>query len=224
MTRRMSFEFDEWYHCYNRGVDKRKIFENESDANRFLMSLYLANGMEPVRLYHDEKPVLKNVLTQDRGSEIVAVGAYCLMPNHYHLLLKEITDDGITSFMRKLGTAYTMYFNKKYERTGHLFSGPFKAKPIGTDKYFQRVLHYVHCNPAELYERGWKMGKVRNMALLERKLVNFPYSSLRSFVSSNFHDPVLSKEGLEIAERAPVGMMLRDARDYYATELNSDEV
>ena len=224
MARRMSFESGEWYHCYNRGVDKRNIFENESDANRLLMLLYLANSMNPIKLFHDEKPSLKKVLVEERGPQIVAVGAYCLMPNHYHLLLQETIDDGITSFMRKIGTAYTMYFNRKNGRAGHLFSGPFRAKHIGTDRYFQQALRYVHCNPAELYERGWKIGKVRNMGLLERKLVDFPYSSLKSFIGGGTANPILSRAGLEIAEKVSASVMLRDACDYYASEMKPDEV
>ncbi len=224
MARRMSFEFGEWYHCYNRGVDKRKIFENEPDANRFLMLLYLANSTNPVQLFHDENPGLKKTLAEERGPQIVSVGAYCLMPNHYHLLLKEIVDDGITSFMRKIGTAYTMYFNQKNERIGHLFSGPFRAKRIGTDRYFQQVLRYIHCNPAELYEREWKIGQVRNVGLLERKLIACRYSSLKSFVGGGIANPILSRDGLDIAEKVSASAMLRDARDYYASEMKPDEV
>src|SRR3989344_3604281 len=98
-SRRHTLEIGEWYHCFNRGVDKRNLFDNEYDANRFLMLLYLANGTEHVGLYNVEKPRLADVLSDDRGTPIVAIGAYCLMPNHYHLLLKEITEGGITSFM-----------------------------------------------------------------------------------------------------------------------------
>ena len=87
MARRMSFSIDEWYHCFNRGVEKRNVFENEVDANRFLMTLYLANGTEPVSLYNELKPELKKAFATERGKPIVAIGAYCLMPNHFHLLI-----------------------------------------------------------------------------------------------------------------------------------------
>jgi len=126
--------------------------------------------------------------------------------------------------MRKIGTAYTMYFNRKYGRTGHLFSGPFRAKRIGTDRYFQQALRYIHCNPAEIYEGGWKVGKVRNIASLERKLVDFPYSSLKSFVGGGIAHPILSRDGLELAEKVSASAMLRDARDYYASQMKPDEV
>ncbi|MCR4281207.1 MAG: transposase [Candidatus Kaiserbacteria bacterium] len=215
MTRRVPFSVDEWYHCFNRGVEKRTVFENEIDANRFLMALFLANGTEPVGLHNVHKPELKKSLTEDRGKQIVSVGAYCLMPNHFHLLLKEITDGGITTFMQKLGTAYTMYFNVKYERVGNLFMRPFRARHVEDDRYFQKVLGYIHCNPAELYEPGWKSGNVRNMRLLREKLIKYPYSSLRSYETS-LENPILSGDGFKIADQLPLPRMLDEARIYYA--------
>lgn len=215
MASRNSFAIEEWYHCYNRGVDKRAIFENEHDANRFLMLLYLSNSTEPVSLYNTSKPDFRRVLQQERGEPLVAIGAYCLMPNHYHLLIKETAEGGITAFMRKIGTAYTMYFNAKYERVGHLFSGQFRSRHVLDDRYFQKVLEYIHCNPAELYESGWKSGKLRNTKMLEKKLIEYPYSSLRSYVDNDFTSPVLSRDGFDVANVKRVSLMLEDARAYY---------
>ena len=111
----------------------------------------------------------------------MAIGAYCLMSNHYHLLLKEITKGGITHFMRKLGTAYTMYFNKKYKRTGNLMTKPFRSRHVNDDRYFQRVVDYIHCNPAELIEFEWKNGTVHNIDNLEKKLLKYRYSSFPDY-------------------------------------------
>ena len=221
MANREPFEFGEWYHCFNRGVDKRNVFENEHDANRFLMLLYLANGVESVGLYNIQKPMLKKVLQSHRGNQLVSIGAYCLMPNHFHLLLKEVTDGGISIFMRKLGIAYAMYFNAKNDRVGNLFIRPFRSRHVGTDRYFQRVLEYIHCNPAELYESGWKSGKVRNLNLLEKKLVEYPYSSFGSYVNMKDRSPILSRDGFEIANHGSARCVLEDARTYYA-ELERD--
>ncbi|MDO8576064.1 MAG: transposase [bacterium] len=216
MDRRVPFAYGEWYHCYNRGIDKRKVFQDEYDANRFLMALYLANGTEPVHLFNTHKPKLDKSFKENRGSPIVAVGAYCLMPNHFHLLLKEITDGGITSFMRKVGTAYTMYFNAKNERVGNLFTKPFRSRRVGSDRYFQHVLQYIHCNPAELYESGWKSGRVRSMRVLERKLISYPYSSFESYTGNGTVSPILSRDGFDVANQLPVTRMLEEAREYYA--------
>lgn len=222
MARRQPFEFEEWYHCFNRGIDKRNVFESEMDANRFLMALFLANGTIPIGLYGIRKPKLASVLGDERGRPIVAVGAYCLMPNHFHLLLKEIEEDGITKFMQKLSTAYTMYFNAKNERVGNLFLKPFRSRHVSNDRYFQKVLQYIHCNPAELYEPGWKSGKVRNIRALERKLLEYPYSSLKSYVQRSRTDPILSSEGFEIAAHPTVSKMLGEARAYYAELSEAD--
>jgi putative transposase len=216
MARKISFSIDEWYHCFNRGVEKRDVFENEFDANRFLMTLYLANGTKPVSLHDTDKPELTKVLSSDRGHSLVAIGAYCLMPNHFHLLIKEIVQGGIVKFMQKVGTAYTMYFNAKNERVGNLFMKPFRARHVGDDRYFQHVLQYIHCNPAELYEPEWKSGKVTNMKLLQEKLIEYKYSSLRSYEKKE-NNSILSRDGFEIANQLPISRMLAEAREYYAT-------
>ena len=216
MASRNNIEIGEWYHCYNRGVDKRDIFGGETDAERFLMLLYLSNDSRPVALYNTHKPELSKVLQAGRDGHIVSLGAYCLMPNHFHLLIKEVTEGGITSFMRKIGTAYTMYFNKKYERVGHLFCGQFRSRHVGTDEYFQRVLPYIHCNPAELYEPKWKKGMVRNRNTLAARLIEYPYSSLHSYVDRKKTNPILSIDGFEIARMASIPKMLQDAQEYYS--------
>lgn len=216
MARKHIFMTDEWYHCFNRGVDKRIVFEGEHDANRFLMTLYLANGTEPVQTFNTNKPTLAKAFAGDRGKPIVSLGAYCLMPNHFHLLIKEISDGGISAFMRKLGIAYTMYFNARNERVGNLFVRPFRSRHVGDDRYFQRALQYIHCNPAELYEPGWKSGKVKNMRLLEKRLVEYPYSSLKSYVKTGIENPILSDEGYKIADQLPLSQMLNESQEYYA--------
>lgn len=215
MANRAPFEIDEWYHCFNRGVEKRKVFDGELDANRFLMLLYLANDTGSIELFSDRKPQLEKVFNESRKHQIVSIGAYCLMPNHFHLLLKETEEGGISAFMRKVGVAYTMYFNAKNERIGNLFLKPFRSRHVATDRYFQRVLQYIHCNPAELFESGWKSGKVRNIGVLEKKLLKYPYSSLRSYAKKN-KDPILSKDGFEIAENFSFSKVLHEAQVYYS--------
>lgn len=215
MVRKHFFEVDEWYHCFSRGVDKRTVFESKDDANRFLMILYLANGTEPIQLFNTNKPTLDKSFREDRGKPIVSIGAYCLMKNHYHLLIKEITEGGISAFMRKLGIAYTMYFNARNQRVGNLFVRPFRSRHVSDDGYFQRVLQYIHCNPAELYEPGWKRGHVKNIRMLEKRLVDYRYSSLRSYVKGT-KDLLLSSDGIQIADQLPLAQMLAEARAYYA--------
>ena len=172
------FAPNEWYHCYSRGIDKRTVFENVSDYQRFISLLYLTNTIEPLHrsnlgnLNHDD------IFTIPREEPLVSIGAYALMPNHFHLLLYEKNDSGISTFMQKLGTAYTMYFNIKNERSGGLFTKPFRALHVPDDRYFQHVVDYIHLNPLELFDHNWKDGKAHDTHYLRAKLEAYPFSSL----------------------------------------------
>jgi putative transposase len=87
-------------------------------------------------------------LELEKGEPLVDIGSYCLMPNHFHLLLHQRQEDGISRFMQKLTTAYTMYFNIKNKRTGVLFQGRFKSKHAAEDRYLKYLLSYIHLNPS----------------------------------------------------------------------------
>src|SRR3989344_2853321 len=122
----------EWYHCYNRGVDKRVVFTEPDDYQRFITLLYTCNGTKQVWIsnptYHNLSSFLEDDI--DRGGPLVEIGAYALMPNHPHLVLKQMMDNGIARFMQKVFTGYTMYFNIKNERTGALFAGTYKYRHV----------------------------------------------------------------------------------------------
>lgn len=219
--RKTPFAVDEWYHCYNRGIEKRIVYEDESDYRRFLEQLYLANNDIPLKRDDIGMSNFEEILRIPLDNPVVAIGAFCLMPNHYHLLLKEIVEGGITLFMQKLGTAYTMYFNARYERTGNLFMKPFRSRYVDTDNYFQYLINYLHCNPAELYEPKWKTGDIKNMKMLTEKLVLYPYSSLCAY--ENAKSPlrsILNKNVFDIARMTPARQMIREAREYYLENPN----
>ena len=155
--RKVAFVVDEYFHIYSRGVDKRKIFLDDRDRRRFVRLLYLCNNDKPIvyKLVKD-KPLREIHI----GERLVAIGAYCLMPNHFHLLIREVNDGGIVKFMRKLLTAYSSYFNKKYSRTGALFSSEFKAQHLNTDEYLKYVFSYIHLNCLKLSDPDWKNQKL----------------------------------------------------------------
>ena len=170
MSRNIIFSEGEFYHLYNRGVDKRIVFENDSDYKRFALLLYLCNYKTAVRfdfLPNWKGPtspeLVKAVFGTDRGLPIVAIGAYCFMPNHFHILVREITEGGVSSFMQKLNTAYTMYFNNSRRRTGALFQGRFKAKHAHSDVYLKYLVSYIHLNPAKILEPKWKEHGIKNL-------------------------------------------------------------
>ena len=191
MSRNIAFAENEYYHLYNRGVDKRTVFENESDYRRFALLLYLCNGKTPLRFeeFPDWKgsttsQLIKAVFGEATDKPIVAIGAYCLMPNHYHLLVREITENGISTFMHKLSTAYTMYFNLNRRRTGALFQGRFKATHADTDEYLKYLFSYIHLNPVKLIEPDWKEHGIKNPSKAEDYLASFPYSSHMDYLGN----------------------------------------
>ncbi len=159
------------------GVDKRDIFLDHKDYERFIALLYLCNNTKPIHMSNYRGFALIDLLTMQREQSIVSIGAYCLMPNHFHILIKEIQQNGISNFMHRLITAYTMYFNVKYKRTGPLVSGNFKAIHIGQDEYLKYLLSYIHLNPVKLIEPEWKEKGIGNIESAKRFLTNYIYSS-----------------------------------------------
>ena len=215
--RRVPFAVGEWYHCYNRGIEKRITFEDTRDYHRFLELLYLANDTSPLRRDDMGNYKFEEVLTVPRGKKLVAIGAFCLMPNHFHLVLKEVSEGGITAFMRKMGTAYTSYFNARHERAGNLFLKPFRSRHASSDRYFQHLINYVHCNPAALYEPKWKTDHVADPQFLGERIVAYPYSSLG--IHAGARTPaktILDAEIFSVARTAPIREMLQEARQYCA--------
>ncbi len=189
MSRNFSFAIGEYYHIYNRGVDKRIIFEDIDDRNRFMMLLYLCNGDKPVdiaKLFEEGKgSTFSDVLSLDRGQELVAIGAYVLMPNHFHILIKEEKENGISKFMSKLSTGYTMYFNSKRSRSGSLFEGRFRARHIENDQYLKYLFAYIHLNPIKLTDPAWKENGIKDREKAESFLHNYSYSSYFDFMGSS---------------------------------------
>ena len=152
-----AFSANEIYHVLNRGVDKRKIFIDDGDYSRFLHDLFEFNDTEQVNntaYCFRNRPNFNDIASRYIGVRerkprklLVDVLAFCLMPNHYHLLLKPNFDDGVTQFMKKLNIGYAKYFNEKYERSGALFQGRFKAKNVSSDEYLVHLSRYIHLNP-----------------------------------------------------------------------------
>lgn len=215
--RNVPFAVGEWYHCYNHSVEDRISFADTRDYHRFLELLYLANDTSPLRRDEIDTHKFEEVLTIPRDKKLVAIGAFCLMPNHFHLVLKEVSEGGISAFMQKIGTAYTMYFNSRHGRMGNLFLKPFRSRHVSTDRYFQHLINYVHCNPAVLYEPTWKTSTIVDPQFLGERIAAYPYSSLSAHTSA--HTPIstiLDEEIFSIVHRVPIQKMLQEALKYYA--------
>jgi len=200
--RKVQFAKNHFYHIFNRGVDKRKIFLNDSDRWRFLQGLFLFNDKETSanllwQLERDHGTVNFRVLKDFFATQIklrhplVRIIADCLMPNHYHLLLEEVVDGGISRFMHKLGTGYTQYFNKKYERVGSLLQGPFKAVLVDNEIYLKYLLFYINVvNPNELREAKPSSEIEEIMEFAEE----FPWATHQEYVGKR--DSIIIDKGL----------------------------
>lgn len=152
-ARQVFFASNQYYHVYNRGSEKRTIFLSPRDYNKFL-----------VRVKENSKKYNIDIL------------CYCLMPNHFHFLLKQVSENPITLFMNAIQLGHAKYFNTKYERVGPLFQGRFKAKLVNSEEYLLQVSSYIHKNPiAELIDSG-NRDDSRNL------LRSFPYSSYREYL------------------------------------------
>lgn len=182
---------DSYYHVYNRGSLKQVLFHDEADYVRFLFLLIyfqspvvLTQTNRYVRNYLDEgtfgvKDKYVRDICQDRFVEVLN---FCIMPNHFHLSVRSVTDEGISKYMHRVLTAYASYFNKKYDRSGHVFQGAYKAKFISSDQQLTYLSAYIHRNPHELSE--WK-----------NKSHEYPWSSYRD-CKVNRWGTLMSVEGI----------------------------
>lgn len=197
MSRNTVFAPDEFYHIYNRGTEKRAIFLNRFNYERFLALLYLCNSTEAVRLSDYQDLTLVERLMLERTERLVNICAYCLMPNHFHLIIQEKEENSISRFMQKLTTGYTMYFNRLNERTGSLFQGRFKATHIGGDRYLKYLLSYVHLNPVKIVNPKWEENGVKNRNQAERFLEQYQYSSFLDFCGKDrLEEKIITKSVL----------------------------
>jgi REP element-mobilizing transposase RayT len=156
VTRGFEFEIGEYYHLYNRGNDKRRIFLSHTDQRHFLRLLYIANSQKPFHLADLAKG--DSIFQADRGETLVDIGAFCILYNHFHLLVREKKQGGVSRFMQKLSTAYAMYFNTRYDRSGTPFEGTYKARHAHSDRYLKYLFSYVYLNPVEHKFPKWKEG------------------------------------------------------------------
>jgi len=170
-----------FYHIYNRGVEKRSIFLDEQDYRVFLsyLKLYLLPIEESVNnlqnndelVYQDKNIQVSRLYTLNNFFNKIDLICYVLMPNHFHLELRQANKKDIETFMRSLITKYTMYFNRKYKRVGHLFQGRYKAVLILGEEYLVHLSRYIHLNPLELITE-------------EQHLASYPWSSYPAYINN----------------------------------------
>ena len=142
----------EVYHIYNRGAHKRDIFVHEQDYRRFQLLLHVSNTASRVNMRdlftrYKGQTFADIFMLEKPDKDLAEVLAYCLMPNHFHIILRQKADAGISTFLHKLFTAYSMYFNVKHDHSGILSQGSFKSRHVNTENYFRYLFSYVHLNP-----------------------------------------------------------------------------
>jgi len=142
-----------FYHMYNRGVEKRDIYIDKQDHKVFLgyLKQYLSPPPDPKTLLKDidvQGRTFKGVSRQPNNyHQQIELTAFCLMPNHFHLLVRQTPSNAINRLMQSILTRYTMFFNKKYDRVGSLFQGKYKAVLVGEENYLLHLTRYIHLNP-----------------------------------------------------------------------------
>ncbi len=171
--RQAIFANGQFYHVFNRGVEKRTTFIDRRDYNRFVDSLnyYRAKDQRVRFSFRGRLPILNKDIPS--GPLFAEVVSYCLMPNHFHLLLKQVNDSGITTFLSKLSNSYTKYFNTRHKRVGPLFQGSFKAVRIESDEQLTHVSRYIHLNP----------------------LIDYLVKDIKTYVYSSYLEYIGIKEG-----------------------------
>lgn len=193
--RKESFNNNNIYHIYNRGVDKRTIFLDNNDYRRFLdfARVYCYEDLRLRSLQRKDLARLSLAKLSQMATPLVEILAYVLVKNHFHFILRQLVENGITKFMHKLGTLYTMCFNEKYERTGSLFEGPFKAISVLEDNYLFYLSFYIHLHPAEFVDAKWKEGKIKNWKEIIRAIEEYKWSSYPVYLGKR-EDELVSKE------------------------------
>ena len=164
------YDADTYYHVYNRGVNKRKIFLDDDDYVYFLALLkrYLSET--------NELDKYNRIYTNLNGQ--LDLLTYCLMPNHFHLLLYQHDDiKAMETLMRSVLTTYTLYFNRKHNRVGHLFQGVYKASSVLSEPYLLHISRYIHMNPDDYknwpysswpyYVKGWQADWIKHDKIFE---------------------------------------------------------
>lgn len=171
-------------HVFNRGVEKRIIFLDGKDYRRFLFGMKEFNDKNSTinilrRINKSEGHPMS--LKPENKEALVEIICYCLMPNHFHFILKQLKESGISKFMQKLGIGYTKYFNQKYERSGVLFQGKFKNILIERDNYLNYLRQYIHLNPLELVESTWQEEGIKNFKRVKEFLENYRWTDCRNY-------------------------------------------
>lgn len=177
----------EYYHIFNRGVNKQLIFHETTDWARFLfLILHFQSPVIFQNIGRPTKEFVKHSVFNINSDEIikkryVELTAFCLMPNHFHLIVKEVEEGGISQYMQRVLNSYTKYFNTKYKKSGHLFQGPYKAVHVENNEQLLYLSAYIHRNPREFTNWSGKEDK-------------YQWSSYQDLVKQNRFEKLINSD------------------------------
>lgn len=189
---------DYFYHVFNRGVEKRDIFLNKWDYSRFFKTLTYYQFSEAKPRFSRFNPEFYTI--PDNAKKLIDIISYCLMPNHFHLLVKQIEDNGVSKYVGQVSNSYTKYFNAKNERVGPLFQGNFKAVLIENDEQFLHVSRYIHLNP---YVAG-----------LAKTIEDYEHSSLGDYLGLEDRQFVKKDYIFDLMKKDDYKTFIWDQKDY----------
>jgi len=169
-----------------------KIFNSPTDYNRFTKLLYLVNDQETTK-YSDTNE--NGIWKIKRSEPLVEIGAYVLMPNHFHLLIKAKDDQSTSLFIQRLLTSHSKYFNKKYDRKGSLFQGKSRSVHANNDRYLKYLFAYIHLNPVKIIEPNWKENGIKNLKKTIEFLNKYKYGSYNDYIGQKrVENTILNKK------------------------------
>ena len=226
MLRKEKFVPGEYYHIYDRTIFNTPVFKDNKNCVRLMQAFLLANSTQSSQAFQflrdNQKATIENALEiTKKGKQLVDVICFAIMPDHYHMLLREKIEGGITSFIHKCNISVAKYINTKTERHGPLFEGLFKSKHVTNNNYLLHLSLYIHLNPLDfLVGKGWREHKIQNWNQIRDKLIYYPYSSLKNFLNKNHEDKIISGAEIITDQFKDVKEYKSFLRDWSEEELN----
>lgn len=216
--RKETFVPEEHYHIYSRVLFGAPEFNNKN-ASKLKQAFILANSTKSKESFeylksNKDASFEKAIEIAKEGKKLVDILCYTIMPDHYHLLLHEVEEKGISKFIHKCNVSIAKYINIKNDRRGPLFENRFNAKHVNTNEYLLHLSVYIHLNPLDfLIGREWRENKLKDWPLAKKKLLDYPWSSLKAFLDNNYNDQVISNNEIitqQFTNKNDYELFLRD--------------